>query len=104
MVQEIDGPRIDDGDGIPRKSRLSAGREVNAVLAELLNLGVVPLNWTIAGVGDFDGNGSTDILWRDTSTGTVAIWLMDGIAIKQAGSLGVVPGNWSNAMTGDFTL
>jgi hypothetical protein len=39
---------------------------------------VVPLNWVLAGMGDFDGNGSTDILWRDNNTGTVAIWLLDG--------------------------
>ena len=32
-----------------------------------------------AGTGDFDGNGSVDILWRDNNTGTVAIWLLDGL-------------------------
>ena len=31
-------------------------------VVQTVDLGAVPLNWQIAGVGDFDGNGSTDIL------------------------------------------
>src|SRR5579871_1808994 len=30
-------------------------------------------SWSIAGVGDLDGNGSSDLLWRDTS-GATAVW------------------------------
>lgn len=30
---------------------------------------------------DFDGDGKADILWRNTSTGDVAGWLMDGVTI-----------------------
>jgi hypothetical protein len=67
-----------------------------------VSLGAVPGNWVIVGTGDFDGNGSTDILWRDTSTGTVAIWLMNGLAVLSMPNLGVVPTNWSVAQTGDF--
>ena len=26
-------------------------------------------NWAIPGVGDFNGNGSSDILWRNSTTG-----------------------------------
>jgi hypothetical protein len=29
---------------------------------------------------DFDGNGISDLLWRDAQTGDLAIWLMDGAA------------------------
>ena len=29
---------------------------------------------------DFDGNGISDLLWRETQTGELAIWLMDGTA------------------------
>jgi hypothetical protein len=32
-------------------------------------------DWTIAGTGDFDGDGKSDILWRNTSTGLVTLWI-----------------------------
>jgi hypothetical protein len=31
------------------------------------DLGVIPLSWTIAGTGDFKGDGTTDSLWRNSS-------------------------------------
>ncbi len=40
--------------------------------------------WQIFGVGDLDGDGKTDIVWRNTTTGDVAVWLMNGVVIKQA--------------------
>jgi hypothetical protein len=39
--------------------------------------------WVAAGTGDFDGNGSTDLLWHDNDTGTVAIWLLGGLQVLQ---------------------
>ncbi|HEY0477394.1 MAG TPA: VCBS repeat-containing protein [Kofleriaceae bacterium] len=35
------------------------------------------LDWTVQGIGDINGDGKTDIVWRDTD-GTVSIWLMNG--------------------------
>ena len=42
-------------------------------------LGNVPATWTVVGTGDFNGDGKTDILWRDT-IGNTAIWFMNGRA------------------------
>src|SRR5439155_16618026 len=39
-------------------------------------------NWTIAGIGDFDGDGKADILWRNTTTGQNYLYFMDGTTIK----------------------
>jgi hypothetical protein len=63
----------------------------------------VPSQWSIRGTGDFNGDGSSDILWQDTS-GNVAIWEMNGIAVLNPNSsfVGTVPGQWSIAETGDF--
>jgi len=38
-------------------------------------------NWDIQGVGDFDDNGKSDILWRHNTNGRVWAYLMDGITV-----------------------
>ena len=70
-------------------------------VAKTVDLGVVPLSWTIAGIGDFAGTGSYDILWRD-NTGNVAMWLMNGTQITSSQFVGNVPLQWVIAQTGDF--
>ena len=42
-----------------------------------INLGAVSTNWNIAGLGDFNRDGYTDILWQSTA-GARSIWLMKG--------------------------
>jgi hypothetical protein len=48
----------------------------------------------IAGVGDFNGDGKADILWRDAS-GEAYIWLVNGLSIINQGSPEVVGNDWS---------
>ena len=50
-------------------------------------------NWPIVETGDFNGDGMSDILWRDTS-GNTAIWFMNG-ATPTGASLGVVSNDWT---------
>jgi hypothetical protein len=50
---------------------------------------------------DFNGDGKSDILWRD-NTGTTAIWLMNAAQALQTGSIGTIPTNWSIAAQRDF--
>ena len=57
--------------------------------------------WNIAGIGDFDGNGSNDLLWTNSSGG-VAMWLMNGTQIMSAPILGNVATNWQITQTGDY--
>ncbi len=64
-------------------------------------------SWSVAGVGDFNHNGASDILWRNTN-GATSIWYMNGASISSSSSLlsGGVPVNpdpsWSVAGIGDF--
>jgi hypothetical protein len=57
--------------------------------------------WKIAASGDFDGDGKSDILWRNTN-GQVAIWLMNGMAQKSGGIIATVTTNWTIVGAGDF--
>ena len=76
-----------------------------AQVAQAIDFGSVGATWSIAGIGDFDGNGFSDVLWRDTS-GNVAIWLLSttykGPYILSTSVLGAVPLSWSVAETGDY--
>ena len=71
-------------------------------IASTLGLGTVPLDWTIAAIGDFDGDGQADILWRNTSSGVVAIWLMNGGTVTGTAGLGAIGLDWAIAGIGDF--
>ncbi len=48
-------------------------------------------NWKIAGTGDFDADGQTDLIWRNYATGDNAYWLLNGTTIKTSGYLPSVP-------------
>jgi hypothetical protein len=39
-------------------------------------LGAVTADWTIKGVGDFNRDGTSDVLWYNTVSGQVSIWVM----------------------------
>ena len=57
--------------------------------------------WKVAGVGDFDGDGRMDILWRNTSTGANQIWKSGNSATQQ--SVGTQADlNWKAVAVGDY--
>ncbi len=56
----------------------------------------------ISGVGDFNGDGKPDILWRNVWTGEVSVWLMDGTIQTGTQSLAFVHPTWRIAGVADF--
>lgn len=57
--------------------------------------------WGVAGTGDFNHDGKSDILWRGAN-GSVAMWLMTGGVVTSGFTIGVVPTAWSVVGVGDF--
>ena len=52
--------------------------------------------------GDFNGDGKQDILWRNTQTGEVRIWYMDGAAIGANDYVDTVSLDWKIVAIADF--
>ena len=71
----------------------------NAAAAQQL-----PSDWYVAGTGDFNGDGHTDILWRSESSGALSQWLAldNGSFAWNAAAAHHLANEWYVAGTGDF--
>ena len=59
--------------------------------------------WTVAGTGDFNGDGRSEILWRHSRTGAISIWSLDGMRRIGVGDLKGDPDiTWTIVATGDL--
>ena len=64
----------------------------------------VSADWHVAGIGDFDGDGKDDVLWRHDS-GLIATWLGQangGLSDNYLNSVVNVPTEWHIQGIGDF--
>jgi hypothetical protein len=65
------------------------------------------LMWDVVGTGDFDADGTPDIVWQDSLSGQVAVWMFsragDGsFSLKTTRSIATVPTNWKVRGVADF--
>ncbi len=52
-----------------------------------------PAGYQVAGIGDFTGNGTSDILWQNSATGDIDEWQIAGGKWAASVDLGAHPGN-----------
>ena len=61
----------------------------------MLSCNRLPEPFLAAPACDFDADGKSDILWRNSSTGEHYIYLMDGLTVKSSsGFIPTVPLDW----------
>jgi hypothetical protein len=72
-------------------------------VAQDVGLPANPPGWRINGVGDFNGDGKVDLVWRRTDDSAEArIWLLDGGRVVQDVGLPANPPGWRINGVGDF--
>jgi Fibronectin type III domain/FG-GAP-like repeat len=72
-----------------------------AFTSNVINMAPVSPAWHIAGVGDFLGNGQSDLV-LESGSGQVVIWMLEGGVIKYTMSLPTLSGGWHVVGAGDF--
>ncbi len=58
--------------------------------------------YVIPGVGDADGDGKADLFWRNTQTGQVGAWLMNGTSARAYPILGTASLAWNALNVDDY--
>jgi hypothetical protein len=89
--------------------RMNGGALIDSTTLNAGGVAAAPnADWSVAAVGDFDGDGKTDLLWRNGATGELSEWQMNGASITNSapvtfGGAPATPGpSWSVAGVGDF--
>jgi hypothetical protein len=61
-------------------------------------------DWHVQGVGDFNGDSNSDVLWREDGSGQTYIWEMNGLQVQAEGAVAhaAMPDDWHVQGVGDF--
>jgi len=54
--------------------------------------------WQFVGTGDFNGDGSTDVMWRNSVSGEVDTWLMNNGHIAGGAAIGIASAGWTGSI------
>ncbi|KJU86983.1 protein containing DUF1566 [Candidatus Magnetobacterium bavaricum] len=62
----------------------------------------VSADWDIKAIKDLNGDGKSDVIWENATTGDVALWLMDGITITENSFISRGKSEWGIKALGDL--
>lgn len=98
-VWQIVGAGDTDGDGKPeiiwqhQTQGWLAAWSLNGAQAfntRYLSINQMPdRTWKIRGVGDVDGDGRADLIWQNTTTGGLGVWLLNGATVTLQRNLSI---------------
>jgi len=74
----------------------------NGNVAAVINLFTEPAEWQVQRIGDFNGDGTSDILWRNVNTGEFVEWIMGNGNVAAVINLFTEPPEWQVQGVGDF--
>jgi hypothetical protein len=90
------------GNAILAGAALGQPRVIGSVEAALLGATAGP-DWQAAGLGDFNGSDTSDMMLRNSSTGAFEIWDVANNNITNSAAMGQVGLEWTVAGFGDFS-
>ena len=67
-----------------------------------VDIGSHPSGWLPSGTGDFNNDGSSDLIWYNAATGNVDLWMLANGGWAGSVNAGSHPAGWQPAGTGDF--
>jgi hypothetical protein len=68
----------------------------------IMQAALYPDSRVAAATSDFNNDGSSDIVWRQKTTGAIAVWYMNGASLLSTASIGAIDTNWEVAGTPDL--
>jgi hypothetical protein len=75
---------------------------VNGQWAGSVDVGPHPLGYQVAGIADFDQDGTIDVLWYNSTNGATEIWKIANGQWSATLDLGSHPAGWAPVGVGDF--